>query len=60
MKAVILAGGLGKRMGKLSEEIPKPMTLINKKPVLQHQLEVLKKEGISDFIFVTGYLSEKN
>ncbi len=59
MKAVILAGGLGKRMGKLSEEIPKPMTLINKKPVLQHQLEVLKKEGISDFIFVTGYLSEK-
>lgn len=59
MKAVILAGGFGKRLESVNKNIPKPMTLICGKPVLEHQLEALKKEGISEFIFVTGYLSEK-
>lgn len=59
MKAVILAGGFGRRMGKVSSDIPKPMTEIMGKPVLQHQVEVLKKEGITEFVFVIGYLSEK-
>lgn len=59
MTAVILAGGLGTRMGKLCEQIPKPMTLICGKPVLQHQIEALHKEGITEFIFVVGHLSQK-
>ena len=59
MKAVILAGGLGTRMGQLSNTVPKPMLKLAGKSVLEHQLEALKKEGISDFIFVTGYLGEK-
>lgn len=59
MKAVILAGGLGKRLSGVNKDIPKPMTLICGKPVLEHQIETLKKEGIGDFILVTGYLSQK-
>ncbi len=59
MKAVILAGGFGKRLGSINVDIPKPMTLICGKPVLEHQLEALKREGISQFIFVVGYLSDK-
>ncbi len=59
LKAVILAGGFGKRLGSLNADIPKPMTLICGKPVLEHQLEVLKREGISEFVFVVGYLANK-
>ena len=59
MKAVILAGGLGTRMGDCCNNIPKPMLPVAGKPVLEHQLEALKKEGVTEFIFVTGYLGEK-
>lgn len=58
MVAVILAGGAGTRMGKLCAEIPKPMVEICGKPILQHQVEALKREGITDFIFVVGHLSQ--
>lgn len=59
MKAVILAGGIGSRMGEICREIPKPMVKICGKPILLNQIEALKKEGITDFIIVTCYLSEK-
>ncbi len=59
MKAVILAGGLGSRMGDMCRDVPKPMVEICQKPILLHQIETLKKEGITEFIFITGYLFEK-
>lgn len=59
MKAVILAGGLGTRMGNSCENLPKPMMNVCGKPVLEHQIEVLKKEGISQFVFVVCHMSEK-
>ena len=58
MKAVILAGGLGSRLGDLCKTVPKPLIPVNGKPILLHQIEVLKKEGIKDFLIITGYLSE--
>ncbi|MGN1316897.1 MAG: D-glycero-beta-D-manno-heptose 1,7-bisphosphate 7-phosphatase [Acutalibacteraceae bacterium] len=58
MKAVILAGGFGKRLKSVTDNMPKPMTCVCGKPVLEHQVEALKKEGINEFIFVVGYLSE--
>ena len=59
MKAVILAGGLGSRMGEACSSLPKPMLNLAGKPVLEHQIERLKREGITEFILVTGYLGEK-
>lgn len=59
MKAVILAGGFGKRLESVNKSIPKPMTLIFGKSVLEHQIGALKKEGITEFIFVVGYLSQQ-
>lgn len=59
MYAVILAGGIGTRMGEICAEIPKPMVEICGKPILLHQVETLKKEGITKFIFVVGYLAQK-
>lgn len=59
MKAVILAGGFGSRMGDICLNTPKPLIEILSKPILSHQIDALKKEGITDFLIVTGYLAEK-
>ena len=43
MKAVIIAGGLGVRLRPLTNKKPKPMLLLDKKPLLEHLLSGLKK-----------------
>jgi bifunctional UDP-N-acetylglucosamine pyrophosphorylase/glucosamine-1-phosphate N-acetyltransferase len=58
MKAVILAAGKGTRMGELTNELPKPMLLVQGKPILEHILEGLIQAGIRDFFFVTGFRAE--
>ena len=58
MKAVILAGGKGTRLGNLTLEIPKPMLLIGNKPLLHHQVDLLVKYGISDIIIMVNYLKD--
>lgn len=55
MKAVILAGGLGTRMSELTKTIPKPMVIINKKPILIHIMEHYYKYGIKEFYVALGY-----
>ncbi|MFH1586991.1 MAG: HAD-IIIA family hydrolase [Candidatus Diapherotrites archaeon] len=57
MKAVILAGGKGTRLGSLTHEIPKPMIMVGDKPILGHQIELLKEYGITDITIITHYLS---
>lgn len=59
MTAVILAGGLGTRMGDICKDTPKPLIEVNGKPVLQHQIETLSGEGIKDFVLVIGHMSDK-
>lgn len=59
MLAVILAGGLGTRMGEYYKSTPKPLIKINGKPVLQHQVEMLRKEGIRNFLLVVGHKWEQ-
>ena len=52
----ILAGGLGTRLRPLTEYVPKSMIMIEDKPFLQYQLELLKKNGITDVVIIVGYL----
>lgn len=59
MKAVILAGGKGTRLGSLTSAIPKPLVEINGKSILEHQLDYLKKENITDIIVLTGHFGQK-
>ncbi|MET1100908.1 MAG: nucleotidyltransferase family protein [Pyrodictiaceae archaeon] len=59
MKAVILAGGFGKRLRPYTETVPKPLVEVAGKPILEWQIEWLKKYGITDFVFLVGYLREK-
>ena len=58
MKALILAGGLGTRLGNLTESIPKPMVKIDNKPILYHIMSTFSKHGVNDFVIALGYKSE--
>ncbi len=55
MQAVILAAGRGTRMGALTEHTPKPMLLVNGRPVLEYIFDSLPEE-IDEVIIVVGYL----
>ena len=55
MKAIILAAGLGSRLGI---DIPKPMCKINGKPILEHNILLLKKHGIDDICINLHYKPE--
>jgi len=48
MKAVILAAGKGKRLGKITKNTPKPMIKINGRPILEHNLNMCRKADIND------------
>lgn len=58
MQAIILAGGFGKRLKPLTDEIPKPMIMINNKPIIHRQIEWLKSNGIDKIIIAAGYKHE--
>lgn len=55
-KALILAGGRGERMKPLTDKMPKPMLEVAGKPVLQHQIELLRKHGIVKIVIAGHYL----
>lgn len=60
MQCLILAGGLGTRIRHITgDDIPKALIPINDKPFLRHQLELLKKRGITEVIMSLGHLGEK-
>ena len=58
MKVIIIAGGLGTRISEETEDKPKPMVLINNKPIIWHLMNIFCLQGINDFIISTGYKSE--
>jgi glucose-1-phosphate cytidylyltransferase len=55
MRAVILAGGLGSRLGEETNLRPKPMVEIGGKPILWHIMKIYSHYGINDFIICLGY-----
>ena len=59
IKAVILAGGRGERLRPLTDTIPKPMIEIADKPLLEHQINVLKRCGITEIVLCGSYLVER-
>ena len=59
MKAVILAGGHGKRLKPLTDNLPKPMIELAGKPIIDWQIEWLKDFGIRSFVMLVGYKKER-
>ena len=58
MKVVILAGGFGTRLSEYTKTVPKPMVLINGKPILLHLMKFYAKYGFKDFYIALGYKGE--
>ena len=58
MKAIILAGGRGKRLRPITDYIPKPLVPIKNIPIIEWQLKYLKKFGVDEVIICTGYKQE--
>ncbi|MEE0981580.1 MAG: sugar phosphate nucleotidyltransferase, partial [Acutalibacteraceae bacterium] len=56
MKAVIMAGGFGKRLARFYSDRPKPMIEICGRPVLEYQIENLRDSGITDIIIVVHHM----
>ncbi|KKN83064.1 hypothetical protein LCGC14_0303300 [marine sediment metagenome] len=57
MKAVILAGGRGKRLYPYTTKLPKPLVPIGKKPIIRVLIDQLLKAGTSSITLATGHLS---
>ncbi len=56
---VIMAGGLGSRLGELTKETPKPMLKVGNKPILQTILETYVEHGFRLFYFSVNYKKEQ-
>lgn len=56
---VIMAGGLGTRLYPLTKETPKPMLLINGKPILERIIEKLILQGFQNFYISINYLGNQ-
>lgn len=58
-QAVILAGGLGKRLQPFTDNNPKPMYPVNGKPFIGYLIEQVKQFGIDNILLLLGYMPEK-
>ena len=60
MQAFILAGGKGTRLSPITKDIiPKPMAVIDGKPIIERTILNLREYGITDIYISVGHLHEK-
>jgi histidinol-phosphate phosphatase family protein len=57
-QAVIVAGGRGTRLGRLTEDRPKPMVEVAGRPFLGHLLELLRDRGFRRVLVLLGYRAD--
>jgi glucose-1-phosphate cytidylyltransferase len=58
MKVVLFCGGLGTRLGELTENIPKPLVRIGYRPILWNVMKYYAHFGHKDFILCLGYKAD--
>ena len=58
MKVVLFCGGLGTRLGDLTENVPKPLVRIGYRPILWHVMKYYAHYGHRDFILCLGYKAD--
>ena len=58
LPVAILAGGLATRLRPITERIPKSLVDVAGRPFAAHQLELLRRNGITDVVFLVGHLGE--
>jgi len=55
MRIIILAGGLGTRISEETSDKPKPMVLLDDKPILWHLMNTFSVQGFNKFVIAVGY-----
>ena len=58
MQVVVLMGGLGTRLGRMTEHVTKAMLPIGEKPFFSYELHLLRNAGFRRFLFLVGYRAE--
>ena len=59
MKATIPVAGIGSKLRPHTHTQPKALVPVAGKPILSHIVDKLVSNGVTDFIFIIGYLGEK-
>ena len=58
LPVAILTGGLASRLRPITQTIPKALIEVAGKPFIDHQLEYLRKQGVTSVVLCIGYLGE--
>jgi dTDP-glucose pyrophosphorylase/CBS domain-containing protein len=58
LRAIVMAGGLGTRLGDLTSGVPKPMLQVGDRPLLEHIIEQLRDAGIRHVNLTTHYRAD--
>jgi N-acetyl-alpha-D-muramate 1-phosphate uridylyltransferase len=58
LPVAILAGGLATRLRPVTERIPKSLVEVAGRPFAEHQVELLRRHGVTDLLFLVGHLGE--
>lgn len=59
MQIVLLAGGLGTRLKSVAPNTPKAMVPVAGRPFIEHQFELLQKNGLRDVVLCIGHFGEQ-
>ena len=59
MQVVIIAGGLGTRLKAVAPDLPKALVPVAGRPFIEHQLGLLKKNGLLDVLLCVGHFADK-
>ena len=54
---MVLVAGLGRRLGRASRDLPKPLTEVGGEPILARTLRTLAGAGVREVVLVTGHLA---
>lgn len=58
MRAVLMAGGSGTRLRPLTCDLPKPMVPVLNRPIAEHIVNLLRRNGITEVIATLYYLPD--
>jgi N-acetyl-alpha-D-muramate 1-phosphate uridylyltransferase len=58
LPVAILAGGLATRLRPTTDQIPKSLVDVSGKPFAVHQIELLRRNGLTDIVFLVGHLGD--